>query len=102
MARKTERKEAWFRILVLIVSGIVLGIWKVLVIILSVINWIIVVFSGKRNKAFAEFAEYWNTETYKFLRYLTFVNNIRPFPFTEMERISQFERGFVNTKFKKA
>lgn len=90
MAKKSERKEAWFRILVLIISGIILSVWKVLVIIIAVINWLITVFSGKRDKALAEFSEYWNTESYKFSRYLTSVCNTRPFPFTEMERMSRF------------
>ncbi len=93
MAKKrSEKKEAWFRIIVLIVTGIILGVWKVLITILAVINWLIVVFSGKRNKGLAEFSEYWNTETYKFLRYLTFVSNRRPFPFSDMERMSKFEK----------
>lgn len=93
MAKKrSEKKEAWFRILVLIVTGIILGIWKALIVILGIVNWLIVVFSGKRNKALAEFSEYWNTEMYKFLRYLTFVSNRRPFPFSDMEKMSKFER----------
>ena len=92
MAKPSERKEAWFRIIVAIVSGIILGVWKALIIILGIVNWLIVVFSGKRNKELAEFSEYWNTETYKFIRYLTFVSNKRPFPFTSMERISKFEK----------
>ena len=86
----TERKEAWFRIIVAIISGIVLGIWKSLIFILAIINWLIVVFSGKRNKGLAEFSEYWNTEFYKYVRYLTFVTNKRPFPFSNLERISKF------------
>jgi len=94
MAKKrlSERQEAWFRIIVAIVSGIILGIWKVLVQILAIVNWLIVVFSGKRNKELAIFCEYWNTETYKFIRYLTFVSNKRPFPFSNMEKISKFEK----------
>ncbi|MFA6022761.1 MAG: DUF4389 domain-containing protein [Candidatus Pacearchaeota archaeon] len=88
---KSERKEAWFRILVLIITGIILGIWKILIVILGIVNWFIVVFSGKRNKELAEFSEYWNTETYKFIRYLDFVSNVRPFPFTNMEKISRFQ-----------
>jgi len=88
--KKSERKEAWFRILVAIISGIILNVWKVLVIILGIVNWFIVVFSGKRNKELAEFCEYWNTEMYKFARYLTFVSNERPFPFTSMQRMSKF------------
>ena len=93
MAKKmSERKEAWFRIIVGIISGIILGLWKVIIIVLGIINWLITVFSGKRNKDIANFCEYWNTETYKYIRYLTFVTNTRPFPFTNAERMSKFER----------
>lgn len=87
---KSEMKEAWFRIIVLIVSGIFLSIWKMLVILFAIVNWLIVVFSGKRKRDFAEFSEYWNTESYKYLKYLTFVTNKRPFPFSNMERYSKF------------
>ena len=91
MAKKmSERKEAWFRIIVGIISGIILGLWKVIIIVLGIINWLITVFSGKRNKDIANFCEYWNTETYKYIRYLTFVTNTRPFPFTNAERMSKF------------
>ena len=92
MAKKlSERKEAWFRIIVAIVTGIVLAVWHILIKIIAIINWFIVVFSGKRNKGLAMFSEYWNTEFYKLTRYLTFVSNKRPFPFTSMERMSTFE-----------
>lgn len=91
MAKKNERKEAWFRIVVAIISGIIIGVWSNLIGILLVINWLIVLFSGKRNKGLAIFCEYWNTETYKFLRYLTFVSNKRPFPFSKLERMSKVE-----------
>jgi len=90
MSKKSERKEAWFRIIVAIISGIVLGLWKGLVQIIAIINWFIVVFSGKRNKELALFCEYFNTEAYKFIRYLTFVSNKKPFPFTNLERMSKF------------
>ena len=90
MARKSERKEAWFRIIVGIVSGIILGLWKALIQILAIVNWLITVFSGKRNKELAEFCEYWNTEMYKFARYMTFVTNERPFPFSNLQRMSRF------------
>ena len=90
MARTSERKEAWFRIIVAIISGIILAVWKVLIVMFTVLNWIIVVFSGKRNKSLAELSEYWNTETYKYIRYLTFVSNKRPFPFSDAERMSKF------------
>lgn len=90
MAKSSERKEAWFRIIVIIISGIILSLWKIVIAILAIINWFIVVFSGKRNKDMANFSEYWNTESYKFTRYLTSVSNKRPFPFSSSERISKF------------
>lgn len=86
-----ERKEAWFRIIVAVISGIILALWRYLIYAFAIINWFIVVFSGKRNEELAMFSEYWNTELYKYTRYLTFVSNKRPFPFSEMERMSQFE-----------
>jgi hypothetical protein len=88
----SERGEAWFRIIVAIVSGIILAVWRYLIFVLAVVNWLITVFSGKRNKELANFSEYYNTELYKFVRYLTFVSNIRPFPFTDLERMSKFKK----------
>lgn len=86
-----ERGEALFRILVLIISGIILGVWKALVCILVVINFFITLITGKRNRDMADFCEYWNTEAYKFLHYLTFVSNKRPFPFSKLEKMNRFE-----------
>ena len=88
----SERTEAWFRIIVLVVSGVILAIWRYLVYILLVVNWFITIFSGERNKELAVFCEFWNTEIYKFIRYITFVSNKRPFPFSNMERMSKFEK----------
>jgi len=93
MAKKgIERREAWFRILVLIISGIILSVWQILIKILVIISWFIAVISGKRNKELAEFCEYWNTQVYIFSRYITFVTNERPFPFTHLKKMSKFQR----------
>lgn len=89
---KPERKEAFMRIIVLLVSGLILGIWKGLIHILLLINWLIELFAAKRHVGLANFCEYWNTEVYKFIKYMTFVTNKRPFPFSNMERISKFEK----------
>jgi len=91
MPKKSEKKEAWFRILVLIISGIILSIWKWLVVVLVVVNWFIVIFSGKRNKEIAEFCEWWNTELYRYTHYITFMTNERPFPFSNMQKIGKFK-----------
>ena len=89
----SERKEAWMRIIIGIISGIILGVWKSLVQIISIVHWFIVVVTGKRNKDLAEFVEIWNTQLYIYLKYMTFVTNIRPFPFNKLEKnISKFRK----------
>ena len=85
-----ERVEAFMRIIVAIVTGIILGIWKSLILILGVIHWFIVLFTGKRNFDLADFSEYWNSEKYRYMRYLTFVTNERPFPFTALKKLGNF------------
>jgi hypothetical protein len=91
MTKRGERKEAWFRIIVAIVTGIILSVWKGLIGVLAIIHWFIVVFTGKRKRELAEFCEYWNSTLYKFVRYINFVSNERPFPFTKLDRMSAFK-----------
>ena len=83
----SERKEVWMRIVVGIVSGIILSVWKTLVVVLSVFHWVYAIFSNKRNKGMAEFCNIWATQAYRFLRYMTFTINQRPFPFSEMGEV---------------
>lgn len=88
----TERQEGWFRIFVAIVSGIILEVWSYLIVILAVVNWLITVVTGKRSSEMAMLCEYWNTETYRYFRYLTSVSNERPFPFSDVKRIGKFSK----------
>jgi len=86
-----ERGEVWMRIVVLIVSGIVFGVWRWFIVVLAIINWIYTLFAGKRMKELADLSEIWNTQMYTFMRYLTFVTNKRPFPFEKLTKnISKF------------
>jgi len=88
-----ERTEAWMRIVVGIVSGIILGIWKALIQFLGIVHWIIVVITGKKNRNLAEFSEIWNTQIYVFMRYMTLVSNERPFPFESLTKsFSKFKK----------
>ena len=88
-----ERTEALMRLLVGIVSGIILGLWKALIQLLAIVHWLIAIITGKRNKGIAEFCEIWNTQVYAFLTYMTFVTNKRPFPFSALEKnMSKFEK----------
>lgn len=92
MVKQSERKEIFWRILIAIVSGIILNVWKILIMILGAVNWISTLFTNKRNKNIAEFSEYFNTEIYRYAKYLTMVTNERPFPFSDLKKISKFEK----------
>jgi hypothetical protein len=90
---KKERKEAFFRILVAIVAGVILHFWGIAACIGAVINWLIALFAAKRNKGLADFFENWNTQIYVFSRYLAGVVNERPFPFNSLSpRMSKFSK----------
>jgi hypothetical protein len=80
----SERQEALMRIVVGIVTGIILSIWRILIKAIVVVHFFVVLFSGKRNKDLAEFSNYWNTQVYKYVRYMTFTTNQKPFPFSEL------------------
>ena len=88
-----ERLEVLMRIIVSIVSGIILTIWRVFIVILAVINLVYTLIMGKRLKELARLCEIWNTQLYIFVRYLIFVTNERPFPFNSLTKnISKFKK----------
>ncbi len=76
----------------MIVTGIILGIWKAFIQILTLVNIVVVLFTAKRNKEVANLCEVWNSESYRFMRYLTFETNERPFPFTNLNTLGKFEK----------
>lgn len=89
----SERTEVWMRILIAIVTGIILGVWRYLIFVLAIINWFYTLFAGKRLRELANLSEIWNTQTYVYLRYLTFVTNDRPFPFKKLTKnLSSFKK----------
>jgi hypothetical protein len=87
-----ERKEALMRIPVLIVSGIILGVWKWLIFVFFVANFAYTLVKKKRHRELAELSETWNTQWYAFQKYMIFLSNRRPFPFAGLgERMGKFE-----------
>ncbi len=87
-----ERNEALMRIVVGIVSGIIIGLWKGLTQFLGIINFFITIFKNKRHDQIANFCEMFNTQLYTFWKYMTFVSNKRPFPFNPLEKnFSKFQ-----------
>ena len=86
-----ERIELLWRLLIFVVTGIILEVWAYLVLMVAIINFFIVLFSGNPDKKLTNFSEYFNTELYRYARYITFSTNERPFPFTEMKKRTKFE-----------
>lgn len=88
-----ERLEVLMRVVVLIVTGIILGVWKFLVYLFILVNIIWTLISGKRIRELAELSEVWNTQVYVFTRYLLFLSNMRPFPFAPLAKsMSEFDK----------
>ena len=91
--KMTERTEVLMRIVVGVVTGIILSVWRLLIYVFVLINVVYTLFSGKRHKEIAEMSEIWNTQVYIFIRYMTFVTNQRPFPFENMTKnLSKFNK----------
>lgn len=81
-----ERGEVFMRVIVAVITGIILDVWKIFVAIISIVNWVYTLFAGKRMKELADLSEVWNTQKYIYLRYITFVTNERPFPFNGLTK----------------
>lgn len=93
MKKVNESSEALMRIVVGVITGLILSVWKVLIYLLAIVNLVVTLVDGKRNKEIAEFCEIWNTQVYTFIRYMTFVTNERPFPFEKLNKnMSKFEK----------
>ncbi len=93
MPKEKERMEILMRVLVLIVSGIILGLWKAVIQIVWVVNIIYTLIKGKRNKTMGDFCEIWSTQVYIFLRYILLQTNERPFPFNNLTKnMTKFQK----------
>lgn len=88
-----ERVETLMRIVVCVVTGIILAVWSFLIRLFMIINFVWTLIVGKRIKELATLSEIWNTQAYIFIRYMIFVTNERPFPFTPLTKsISKFKK----------
>lgn len=91
-AKFSQRKETLMRIIVCVVTGIILVLWRYFVGALVIVNFVYSLFTAKRLKELATLSEIWNTQWYHFQRYMTFMTNVRPFPFTSLAKdISKYE-----------
>lgn len=84
----TSRRDyqgIWFRLVVLIVSGIIFYFWNILIAIVFIINFIIAIITGKPNQSLSDFGAIWVKEIYRAVQYLLFISEERPFPFKSIQ-----------------
>jgi uncharacterized protein YqhQ len=87
--QESERREAWLRIPIAIVSGFILEIWGFFVLIFSLVQLIMVLVEGKKNKDFLDMCKVYVAQLYIFAKYITFISNERPFPFGEVKNFKE-------------
>jgi hypothetical protein len=94
---KAESLEALYRLPIVIIGWIIMDLWAVLICFVGIIHWVYELFSGKRHKGMAKFANYFVTYMYKFVRYASLTTNKRPFPWEDfgkpVEKIDMKKRG---------
>jgi len=81
-----NKKELWMRIPVFILSGFILYVWGFFVLIFSLVQLVVLLTEGKKEKEFSHISSMFSNQIYIFFKYLTFLSNERPFPFRKLKK----------------
>jgi len=84
--QKSERKEAWMRIPVAIVSGFILEVWGFFIFCFAIAQLVIILVEGKKNKDLLKMSQVYLIQLYTFVKYITFISNERSFPFEDLKK----------------
>lgn len=82
--QENEKQEAWMRILVFVISGVILEVWGFFILVFALVQFILVIVEGKKNKELLDMCKTYIAQIYIFAKYITFISNQRPFPFGEL------------------
>lgn len=83
--QESERKEAWMRIPIAIVSGFILYVWGFFIFIFAIVQLVLILIEGKKNKDLLKMSNTYLVQLYIFVKYITFISNERPFPFGDIK-----------------
>ena len=81
-----NKKELWMRIPVFILSGIILHVWGFFVLIFSLAQLVLLLVEGKKEKEFTHISSMFSNQIYTFFKYITFLSDERPFPFSKIKK----------------
>jgi hypothetical protein len=76
-----KRRSTWLRLLFMIVFWVLYQVAEFVVGVVIIIQFLWVLFTGKKNPGLVEFGASLSTYIYQVLAYLTFNTEQRPFPF---------------------
>jgi len=81
-----NRRELWMRIPVFILSGMILYVWGFFVLIFSLAQLVLLLVEGKKEKEFTHISSMFSNQIYTFFKYITFLSDERPFPFSQLKK----------------
>lgn len=84
--KKSERIEALIRIPLAILYAIIWYCLGIIVGVLALVQFVVVLIRGKRINRISKFQNGATMYVYTNLRYLLFISNERPFPFSDLRK----------------
>jgi hypothetical protein len=81
-----NKKEIWMRIPVFILLGVILYVWGFFILIFSLVQLVVLLIEGKKEKEFSHISSMFSNQIYTFFKYITFLSDERPFPFSKMKK----------------
>ena len=83
---KKQRSEAWMRVPVFIVSGIILKVWGFFIFCFAIAQLVLILIEGKKNKDLLKMCNVYLIQLYVFVKYVLFISDERPFPFEDIKK----------------
>ncbi|MCK9568338.1 DUF4389 domain-containing protein [Candidatus Pacearchaeota archaeon] len=81
-----NKRELWMRIPVFILSGMILHVWGFFVLIFSLVQLVLLLVESKKEREFTHISSMFSNQIYIFFKYITFLSNERPFPFSKIKK----------------
>jgi hypothetical protein len=81
-----NKRELWTRIPVFILSGAILYVWGFFTLIFSLAQFVFILIGDKKEKEFLHISNLFSKQIYTFFKYITFLSDERPFPFSKMKK----------------
>lgn len=81
LQESVKSRSTWLRFLFMVIVLIILGITRLIVLAVVVLQFLLVLFTGEKNKQLLVFSQSLATYTYQVIRFLAFNTEERPFPF---------------------